>query len=246
MSEEKSTVVVCGYGGIGKAVVKKLITQKKSVIIFGHTKVSKEEELFFSKNDVLFFIADVTDEKSIVSVVNKLSKVGSISGLVFAATNKITRKKLLDLTTKELQDDFTVTVFGFFTLVKNLLSLLIKNNGASIVAITSSVLEQNHPPVSMGGYVTAKAALRLMLRQLAQDLAQHQIRVNAVAPSFIRTPLHDDVPVRFDSFLKEKNIMNRMVSTEDVAMTVCWLLSKETDSITGATIPVTCGDSMNL
>ncbi len=120
-----------------------------------------------------------------------------------------------------------------------------KKNGV-LIGITTSAIEQNSPSGNMAGYISSKSALRGLLRELARQLAPYGVRVNAVAPSFVNTKLNSDLPERIIDFVKEKNPMKKIVTPEDVAGVISFLCSDDAKSITGVSIPISYGETMNL
>ncbi len=117
--------------------------------------------------------------------------------------------------------------------------------GASIVTITSG--EYQHATPGNGAYCVAKSGVWMLTKTLALELADRQIRVNAVSPGFIDTPM--TAPFLAAPGRREKvaanTPMRRIGTPTDVANAVAWLVSDESSFVTGETIHVDGGIAVN-
>lgn len=117
--------------------------------------------------------------------------------------------------------------------------------GASIVTITSG--EYQHATPGNGAYCVAKSGVWMLTKTLALELADRQIRVNAVSPGFIDTPM--TAPFLAAPGRREKvaanTPMRRVGTPTDVANAVAWLASDESSFVTGETIHVDGGIAVN-
>ena len=120
-----------------------------------------------------------------------------------------------------------------------------KRNTGSIIGITTAALELDSKPTTMAGYVCAKHALRGMLRELFYDVSTNNISVNAVAPDFVETNLHKDLPQQVLDLLHSNNDL-KTTSPQDVAEVFAYLCSEEGSSVTGQTFVVGDNDEHRL
>lgn len=237
--EHAKTALICGYGDLGKAVAKKLTEDGYAVAVISRSSISEP--------DYNFFKCDIIDQKLVSkTIVGIAEKFGGIDVFVYAATSEIQRKNILDLSEEDFKKDFATSVFGGFNILTEVGRLMKEKKKGTIVAVTSAVTEPNVAHGKMGGYLSAKYALKGMLRQMAGELAPHGVTVNAVAPGFMRTKLNQDIPERMDDFLKEKNPMKRLVTPEEVADLIVFLSSEKARHLTGLSIPVTSGETLQL
>lgn len=143
--------------------------------------------------------------------------------------------QLKDLTLEQWDTTFNVNTRATWLLVKSALPAL-KKVGGSVVAISS--MSGMRPHAGSGAYSSSKAALSMLCSQLAQELAADSIRVNAVAPGMIRTPLtekiyqHEEVSAKRNAMVP----MGRVGTPEDIADVVSFLVSSEAAYVTGQTI----------
>lgn len=141
------------------------------------------------------------------------------------------------------KEAFDVNYFSFLELVKCCTKIKARNVGFSAVAISSVSSEVGWSAGSV--YCGTKGALSASVRSLALELAPKGIRVNSVAPSNIKTPLHDaeKTCLSEDEFYKSLAVNQPLGLGEplQVATAVCFLLSNAAGFITGVNLPVDGG-----
>ncbi len=241
--EGKVAVVTGGNSGIGLASAKRLHDEGARVAISGRNQKTLDEAARILGKDVLAVQADVTNladtEKLFAAVRQRFGKIDIL--FVNAGVAKFAP---LDSATEEHYDEmFDINAKGaYFTIRKALPDL---NDGASIILNTSVV---SHEGILNGSvYAATKAALRSMARSLAAELVGRNIRVNAVAPGPIETPILERTGLpkeALDEFVKTVRAsvpMKRFGKPEEVAGTVAFLASQDASYITGVEIDVDGG-----
>jgi NAD(P)-dependent dehydrogenase (short-subunit alcohol dehydrogenase family) len=148
---------------------------------------------------------------------------------------------------EEWQRVLAVNLTGAFFSMQSLIGRL-RRPGGAIVAVTSveafrvlALSGRSTPP-----YAAAKAGLTLAVESLATDLGADGIRVNAVAPGLIRTPMTAALPGDYESWIAQHVPLARWGEPEDVAEAVRWLCSPGADFVTGATLVVDGGLTLGL
>lgn len=238
-----------GMGGIGKASAKKLAADGNTIVLLVH-KDSMDIAKFLStlsgKNHT-HFICDVSNSAQVNDVVSQIIKEkGSIDILVHCAVDPIIRKSVLDMTTDQFRGQFEAGLFGGFNLFSQVGKLMRENKKGTIVGITTTAIGPDVNPGNMAGYVSAKFATRGLLRELARTLSPYNVRVNAVAPSFVQTPLNSDLPERVIDFVKEQNPTGTVITPEDVADVISLICSPDTGNMNGLMFPVLFGETVKL
>jgi NAD(P)-dependent dehydrogenase (short-subunit alcohol dehydrogenase family) len=164
---------------------------------------------------------------------------GVIDGLVNNAG--IAPMARLDETTDEVWDEtFAINVRGPFLLCRELGGLLHDGHSPSVVNVSSNLAAKAIP--GMAAYNAAKAALNHLTRSLALEWAP-KVRVNAVMPGVIDTPIHASrglSPVQVES-MSDIHPMGRVGRPQDVAAMIIFLLSDASSWVTGTVIPVDGG-----
>jgi NAD(P)-dependent dehydrogenase (short-subunit alcohol dehydrogenase family) len=187
---------------------------------------------------------DVSDPDAIDALAVRLQADGErLSGLVNAAA-VFGSATFADVGWEEWSRTLSINLSGAFRMTTALLPLL--EPGAGIVNVTS--VEAFHV-LSTGGattphYAASKGGLQMLTRTLAADLGPRGIRVNAVAPGYIGTPMNAEVLADPDrrAFIEDRIPLGWRVGTpEEVAGPVAFLLSHEARYITGVTIVVDGG-----
>jgi NAD(P)-dependent dehydrogenase (short-subunit alcohol dehydrogenase family) len=147
----------------------------------------------------------------------------------------------LELTEDRFDAMVRLNLKAHFLCSKAVAPVMMEQGGGSIVDVASTEGLRASP--TNCGYGAAKAGLMNLVMSLAVEWARHKIRVNAVAPGFIATPIH---PGYLDGFphlkaLYERVPLGRGVKMEEVAAAVIYLASDAAGCTTGITIPVDGG-----
>lgn len=225
--------------GIGLAIARNLIDDGWSVAgcdILEDLLRERAEELGESFRP---FVLDVTDGDRVADVTREMEdSMGPVTGLVNNAG--ITRDTLMMRMGREDWDSvISVNLTGAFLMSKALSRGMMRARKGSIVNISSVV-------ALLGGagqvnYSASKAGLLGLTRSLCRELGARGIRVNAIAPGFIETEMTADLPEEVREGYSERIPLGRMGTPEDVAEAVRFLLSDDSQYISGVVLPVDGG-----
>ncbi|WP_343707990.1 SDR family oxidoreductase [Flavobacterium sp.] len=243
--ENKVAIVTGGNSGIGYAAAADLAAKGAKVIITGRNKealAKAEKEL-----NVTGIVADQSDLKSIDNLVEQVkTKFGKIDILFLNAG--IAAFAPVDSASEDHYDSImNVNVKGVYFTVQKVLPIL--NDGGSIIFNTSVNAHVGMPNSSV--YAASKAAVLSLNKVFAVELASRKIRVNAVSPGPIETPLYGKVGLEKEeveglgSALGEKILLKRFGQSAEVAKTVSFLASDDASFITGSEIVVDGGLIVN-
>jgi NAD(P)-dependent dehydrogenase (short-subunit alcohol dehydrogenase family) len=241
--EGKVALVTGGNSGIGLASAKRLHEEGARVVITGRDAKTLDAAQGAIGAGTLAIQSDVSKIEDIDRLFSTVaSKLGKID--VLFANAGIAKFAPYAASTEALFDElFAVNVKGlYFTLQKALPHL---NDGASIILNTSVVASKGGE--NMGLYAATKAAVRSFARTAASELQGRKIRVNAVAPGPIETPifgrsnLTEEQIEGFKAGVSARVPMRRLGRPEEVAGAVAFLASEDASYITGVELNVDGG-----
>src|SRR5438034_8545278 len=241
--EGKVALVTGGNSGIGLATAKRLQDEGARVAISGRSKKTLDEAVRAIGNGVVAVQADVAKLSEVDRLYAEVSqKLGKID-VLFVNAGVAKFAPLAETTESTYDEQFDVNIKGAYFTIQKALPLL--NDGASIILNTS--VADSSGTVGASAYAATKAALRSLARTAAAELVGRGIRVNAVAPGPILTPIFERTGLpkeAIDDFAKEiiaKVPMKRFGQPEEVAGVVAFLASQDASYITGEEINVDGG-----
>lgn len=236
---QKKVIIVTGGGsGIGGAISQQLVREGAIPVIFGRSPLLPEfaERLGGLNENYGFFQIDLTDESACQEAVkNTLAKFGNIHGLVNNAgvNDSVNLGAGRQAFLRSLEENLI-----HYYLMAHLCLEPLKATKGSIVNISSKTALTGQGNTS--GYVASKAAQLGLTREWAAALAPWSIRVNAVLPAEVLTPLYQSWLKTMDSPEEALSAITariplgqRMTTAEEIADTVVFLLSERSSHTTG-------------
>ncbi|MCX8523867.1 SDR family oxidoreductase [Chryseobacterium formosus] len=230
---------------MGFAAASELSAKGAKVIVTGRNKESlKQAE---AELNVIGIQADQSDLKSIDSLVEQVSSQFGKVDVVFLNAG-IAAFAPLDSASEEHYDSIMdINVKGTYFTIQKLLPIL--NDGASIIFNTSVNAHLAMPNSSV--YAASKAALLSLNKVFATELAPRKIRVNAVSPGPVETPIYSKLGLEKEEVeglgaaLGEKILLKRFAQANEIAKTVGFLASDDSSFTTGTEIVVDGGLTVN-
>lgn len=242
----KSAIITGGSRGIGRAIA--IMLAKEGVdVAFTYIKSSLEAENLKSEIEKqgvqsLALQIDVRDFDKTKELVEKTKLAfGKLDILVNNAG--ITKDMALMFMTKDdWQSVIDTNLNGLFNVTRNAIVTFLKQKSGNIVNITS--ISGITGMARQTNYASSKAGIIGFTKSLAKETAAYNIRVNAVAPGFIETDMVSSLKEEYKNELKKVIPLGRFGTAEEVANTTRFLLSDESNFITGQTIVVDGGLSI--
>lgn len=234
----KTALITGGTTGIGFAAAKSFQSEGAKVAIAGQNETRLQEAAAALGNGVLAIRADVASVSEIEAMTSEVeAKLGGLDVLfVNAGIGKFMPFLQVDETT--FDEQFTINYKGaFFTIQK---AVPILHDRASIVLNTS--INNQIGMANSSIYAASKAALRSLVRTLAAELIHRGIRVNAVSPGPITTPIYQKLGFpqeQLDAFakdLRQKIPMQRFGTPEEIAKVALFLATDESAFVLGEEI----------
>ena len=240
--KDKNIIVTGASGGIGYSIVKKLNESGANILASG-TRTEKLDELKKEFERINISKFDISQSEKIEEFIENATKElgGSLDCIVNNAG--ITQDNLaIRMSFDEWKKVIDVNVNGVFLSAQTFAKNCVKHNKTGNIVITASTLGIVAAN-SRCAYTTSKHATIGLTKQLAMDLAKNNIRVNAVAPGVIRTPLTERYFQDKEVAKKINGIhaMNRVGEPEEVSNAVRFLASDESTFCTGSILTVDGG-----
>ena len=242
----RKALITGGDSGIGRAIAIAFAREGADVVInyLPSEEVDGKETLAQIKDagtKSFSVVGDITDENFCKSLVKEsVELLGGIDILVNNAGKQQFSETLEDLTSEQFQKTYATNVFAMFWITKAAVPHM--PPGASIINTTS--IQSYQPSAGLLDYASTKGAITAFTKSLAKMLIEKGIRVNAVAPGPVWTPLQQSggqPPEKLEHF-GEKTPMGRPGQPAEVAPAFVFLASQESSYITAEVIGVTGGE----
>ncbi|MDX8365389.1 SDR family oxidoreductase [Cytobacillus sp. IB215665] len=254
MFKDKVVIITGGGSGIGKATAKKFIGEGAKVVINGRREsilTEAAKELDPTGKNIAYVAGDIsvkaTSEKLVTVAVEEF---GGVDVLV-ANTGIFTPTSFLDHTEDDLNSYIDVIVKGTFYPAQVAIPEMKKRGGGAIVNTGSMWAIQSVEATPSTAYSAAMAGRHALTKNLAVEFAKDNIRVNAVAPAVVETPI-------YNTFMSEEQVsktlptfnefhpIGRNGQPEDVAEAILYLASDRASWVTGVIMPLDGGATTRL
>lgn len=232
--KDKVAIVTGGASGIGLATVKKLLENGANVVIVDVSK-NLDDVVSGLGNEVhtLGIMTDVSKEEDVKNMINKtIQKFGHLDYMVSNAGIGGSPNILDEVSMEEWNQVIGVNQTGMYLCNKYALKEMLKNGGGAIVN-TASMYGLVGSSTSYA-YSASKGAIIQMTRSAALMYADKNIRINAVAPGYVDTPILAMAPEEMKIAMAQSLPIKRLGKDAEIADTICFLLSDEASFITGS------------
>lgn len=241
----KVAVITGGNSGIGKGIAEHFYREGAKVVIFGRDA----EKLAAAKqdmgNNILAIQGDVTKTEDLKNLFEQTKAVlGKIDILVVNSGVGL-RLHVKDVTEENFDQMVNINYRGAYFTVKYALDYL--NTPASIILISSAAATMTVKNHSV--YASTKAAIVKLAKNFAVDLGERGIRVNAISPGYIKTPIFDQRLEKDPTYLSRRaaNVpLKRIGTPQDIANAALFLATDEASYITGTDLIVDGGYTVNF
>ncbi len=240
--KDKVALITGAGSGIGKETARLFVQEGGKVAILDIVTGDIEQvckDIDVAGQTTMCLKGDVTKRDEVKAAVDMvMSKWGRIDVLINNAG--IIRDSMVYRMTEEQWDRvIAVDLKGAFNCVQAVVDIMIKQGSGSITNASSIVGAYGN--IGQTNYSAAKGGLIAMTKTLAKELGRKGIRVNAVAPGFIMTPMTAQVPPKILDLMKEKTPLMKLGEPIDVAYAYLYLSSDESKYVSGSVLFVDGG-----
>ncbi len=242
MSNTKTALLIGGSKGMAFATAKRLAKKGVNLILVARDQnaldIARDELLSETKVDVETRSLDLYNTNEVNAFISELNETSRKIDYLVNAAGYFKPTTFLEHTREDYATQLNLNESVFF-ITQAIAKNMVDNGGGAIVNIGSMWAKQAIKATPSSAYSMAKAGLHSLTQHLAMELAEHNIRVNAVSPAVVQTTIYkafineNEIPETLAGF-NEFHPIGRIGQADDVASSIEFLLSDEASWVTGA------------
>jgi len=241
--KEKVAIITGGGSGIGRATALMFAREGAKVVVSDYNEGTGQQtvnDIKANGGDAIFVKADVSKEEEVKYMVDRaVGEYGKVD-VLFSNAGIGELRKATELPVEDWDRTININLRGVFLCAKHTIPVMQKSGGGSIINNASILGHVGTPGAT--SYNSAKGGVVILTKNLALDYAKDNIRVNAVCPGYIKTPLvMNGLPEEMRKQLEALHPLGRMGEPDEVAYCVLFLASDESSFVTGSSLMVDGG-----
>lgn len=239
---KKIYLILGASSDLGKGLIKSIIeeNQGQDITVIAHYNSNSASLDEICNNHINIDIrplqADLSDMESVLSFIEIMDTWNIIpTHIINLCANEFNYTRLPEWSYDIVSKDMNIQVFAFAEILKKYIPYMIrKNYGKIVVMLTAYTI--GTPPKNMSGYITVKYALLGLIKSVASDYGDKGININGISPGMINTKFNDSVGRKIKEITAASNPKHRNLNVSDVIPTIMFLLSDDTEFISGTNI----------
>lgn len=239
-SNNPLAIIIGGSSGMGLATAQALIERNTDVLIVGRSqeKLTVAQQLSTATAKVFIAQVDLYQKEDVQQLINAIDQSPRAIQYLVNAAGYFNPTPFLEHKEQDYRIYMDLNQATFF-ISQAVSRNMVKHGSGSIVNIGSMWAKQAIKATPSSAYSMAKAGLNALTQHMAMELSEHNIRVNAVSPAVVATPIYqafinpDEVDEALAGF-NDFHPIGRIGQAEEVAKTIDFLLSKDANWVTGA------------
>jgi NAD(P)-dependent dehydrogenase (short-subunit alcohol dehydrogenase family) len=240
----KTAVVTGGNTGLGEAFAKALVEAGASVALAARTRERSEavaEEIQASGSNAIAVGLDVTDPGQVDGMLESVTELLGPVDILVNNAGACYHRPAAEVPLEEWHAVFDVNVHGLWHCSQAVGRRMIQNGGGNIINIGSISAMIVNRPQWQPAYNASKAAVHQLTKSLAAEWAPHNVRVNALAPGYVKTDMSPVDEPQFRRHWIEDAPMQRYATPEELGPSIVYLASDASSFMTGSILVVDGG-----
>jgi NAD(P)-dependent dehydrogenase (short-subunit alcohol dehydrogenase family) len=228
----KSALIIGAASGMGNAIALQLLSEKINVHV-ADLKIDAFKNLSENKLEKSYiYKVDVTKSESVTNMFDTLKKnIKSLDLMIYTAGILGESQLMENINDDEWARVIAVNLTGMFYCCRETVKLMKKNRSGRII-LFSSVASLTPTPGAIH-YSVSKGGVNMFGKTLAKEVAKYNIRVNIIAPGYIKTPMLEKLPNGFSERIIKKTPLKRMGDVKEIASLISYLITPSADFFTG-------------
>ena len=237
--DNKKVLITGSSGGIGKSLCEKFIENNYNIICTS-SNIEKLEDLKKTYgNNNSYYLLNFSNKNSFFDSIKQIAQEHTDIDVLINNAGITNDNLFIRMKEEQWLEVINVNLNSNYYIIKEILPNMIKNKKGNIIGITSVVATTGNP--GQANYTASKSAIISMYKSIAIEVAQRNIRINTIAPGFIKTPMTNKLNEDQTNEIMKKIPMKKLGEPEDVANLALFLSSNSSSYITGQTFHVNGG-----
>ena len=237
--ENKKVLITGSSGGIGTALVNKFIDSQARIICTSSNQTNLDKLKTKYGNSNYYYLLDFSDSDLLSKNIKIISNEHPDIDILINNAGVTSDNLFLRMKETQWEEVVKINLNSNFYIIKEILPNMIKRKSGNIIGITSVIAFTGNP--GQANYAASKSALVSMYKSIALEVSSRNIRVNSIAPGFIKTNMTDKLSDLQTQEIMKKIPMKKLGKPEDVANTALFLSSDMSSYITGQTFHINGG-----